>query len=148
MIANISVYCPPMEIYKIDRNHRQTASEPMTATITFPDYTKITISPVTIPATNVTRQRLLNWLVDGCTGSTPHGASPSLMVYLPPELVLFRWWKWFPTMVAQPIDARTALVLANNEVWTGTIHFPACPINILRNPMLAAAITAVGKLSS
>ncbi len=134
-----------MEIRKVDQGHKRTAAEPMKATIRLPSGDFIIIRDVIIPETPVTKIRPWYWLVSACTGQgeTFEG---KLTTNLPPEPTTWSFWDF--TMVAQPIDSPTLLVLADGSRWTGSVTFPRCRIsNILGDPNLAEAVVATGTLN-
>lgn len=136
--ATISLFCPPMPVYKVNGHRRITAEESMVATITFPGGVVCMLEAV-IPPTCVRWQSLLFWMVDACIGhGEQHGME--LTVQLPPEPVVFRWY----TMVALAIDAPSTLLMPDGSRWEGSVRFPDCRTNIFT--MVAEAVTAVGTL--
>ena len=139
--AKISVYCPPMKINKVSRRLRRTDAEPMEAIVLLLDGA-VVLKPVLIPETFVDKLGLLHWMVRACKG-VYEGADASLIVNLPKEPVWFEWSEM--TLVAQPIEAETTLVLPDLETWTGKVRFPKCRLNIWT--MTAKEVTAEGKLT-
>lgn len=144
--AVISVQFPPMAIDAVDGSHKRTAQEPGVATINLPGRT--IVLPCLIPPTPVTRGGgwLLRqtWLVAACVG-TGHTADGSLAVQLPPELTAWSWADM--SMVAEPIDCPTTLLLADGSEWTGMLHCPPCRVSgILSAVQTAEQITAQGTL--
>ncbi len=134
-----------MKIRKVDGGHKRTAAEPMKATIRLPTGDFIIIRDVIIPETPVTKIRPWYWLVSTCTGQgeTFEG---KLTTNLPPEPTTWSWSDF--TMVAQPIQAPTLLVLADGSQWSGLVTYPACKISgILQSVQIAEAVVAVGLLT-
>lgn len=145
--CNVSLYCPPMEIYAVDGQHKRTAAEPMVATITWPSGAIRKIRDIIIPPTIVDKQRLWRWVVEKCRGANE---SETFVTNLPEELTTLNWSSLFllkPTMTAQPIDAPTTLRLPDGSVWCGPVHWGPCTVrNILGPVQTADKITATGTL--
>lgn len=150
--CTVSLYCPPMAIYRDPRGgilaHR-TAAEPMTATIVMPDGSVLTIGGVLIPATEVDLVSIVEllWRVRACVGTNESARRPSeppFTVKLPPEDTRFEMAAL--TMVALAIDAPTVMV-DGRDLWEGSVRFPDCRVDLLKNPMVAEAVTAVGSLT-
>jgi hypothetical protein len=126
-----------------------TAREPMQATFNFSDgRPQLVIPSVVIDPTPVRRQRIFPtpiWQVDAYVGAGASGGN-SLVVNLPEEPVTWDWTRW--TMVAQPMDCATTLILLDGSTWTGTTHFPVAPTSgIFTGNMIAAAVLALGRLT-
>ena len=141
--ATISIYCPPMAIYKINGKLHRTAAEPMIATMWFDDGTYQIISGVIIPPTLVNKVPLtvLTWKVQPCEGAD---AARQIVVTLPAELVVFDIMA--ATMVARAIPADVVLK-RQDGIWKGVVIFPDCPTDLFSHPTQASAVTASGTLT-
>jgi len=140
--VKLTLNCPPMAVFPVSRKLRRTAAEPMTANLTWPDFTGIMIYPVLIPATDVHRKGMLHWQVDACIGAGQDASGNSIVVNLPVEPVLFNLTHF--DMEAQPITAPVTVTLADGRVGTGSVVFPICRTSLITG--IAEAVIAQGSV--
>ena len=139
---NITIDCPPMNIYRRKRKLRRTAAEPMTVTIEgFEPFVAV------IPATDVHQTGLLpiRWLVDACEGRDEEGA---FVISLPPEPTFFELFTpedGRAHMVAMPIKCGASWYDSAGKLHFGIVTFPRCLVD-WGNPMVARAVVATGTL--
>lgn len=146
--ASLSLYCPPMKIFKISRKLHRTDTEPMTATVTI-NGQSFQIENVTIPPTDVNRIKLGKWKVNKCVGATPLGMLPSMIVNLPEEGTDVSCVNGEIAIIAEKIIATVKMKMLDGSNWEGTVTFPACSVSVPLpgHPSVAAAITAPGSLT-
>ena len=141
MKAQVTCYCPPMQIDRISMKLRRTHAEPMVGQVIFEDSRILNFPNVLIPETDVRCVRFpLHWQVDACIGEGSDGANSLLTVWLPAEPVHVHPFKGYSVAVA--IEARTRLILADGSKWEGSVTFPDCKADLQTG--VAEAVTARG----
>lgn len=151
--ATVSVYAPPMPIYKHGIGLWQAQRETCVVTVTYSDGKRLSaVAPVgapvndaIIPATWV--RGVLHKAVDPCVCAGTLDNGDIIVINLPREPVVFSRLERVRlrvrvVVVALPIDCPTALTRSNGEVYTGTVHFNATEAHAVgRGARLADATT-------